>query len=116
MAQLSDAERLEVEEAIRRELPGWKLSNARPTQKKPASGVADGLSVKRVGDFEQLRKKFLGKRSGTTSGVTDSGNKSTGGQFAAPRGRVKTVLLEPVGGGTPKVADVVNGHVTIVQG
>jgi hypothetical protein len=114
MAQLTEFERRDVEEAVRRDLPGWKLSNARPTHKRPATGVADGLSVKRVGDFEQLKKKFLGRRAASGDGADRTA--SARPQPSAPQSNVRTVLVEPVNGGAPKIADVVNGHVTIVQG
>lgn len=114
MAQLTEAERRRVEAAVRRDLPGWKLSTAPVSHKKPPTSVADGLSVKRVGDLEQLRKKFLGNHSA----AQDAADKAQGqtSRASAQRAKVSTVLVEPVDGGTKKIADVVNGHVKIVQG
>lgn len=112
--QLPESELRLAEEAVRRDLPGWKLSETGVQHKKAATGVADGLSVKRVGDLEQLRKKFL------ESGMADAGVAPSVGvrafRPASAAVRVSTVLVEPVDGGNRKLADVVNGHATIVQG
>jgi hypothetical protein len=81
-----------IEEAIRRDLPGWKLATPSEVRKTPSSAAA-GLSVKRVGDLEQLRAKFLRNEE-----------------------PVQTILVESPDGRHLKVADVRNGKVSIVQG
>ena len=112
MAQLPESQRRLVEEAVQRDLPGWKVSDAQTQHKRAAAGAIDGLSVKRVGDLEQLRKKFLG---GSDSGAAEKG-RTTDTSSASTGSAVRTVVVESLDGRTKKVADVINGRATIVQG
>ena len=101
-------ERAEVDHVVRSTLPGWKLSAV--IQRKRFSTVTDGVIMKRVGDLEQLRKKYLG-----TSNTLNAQDQTLPAHDTAKR-RSRTVRVEPESGGPAKVADLVAGKVTIVQG
>lgn len=107
---LNAAERGEVEQMVRKHLPGWKLSEDQIIS-SPAS-LADGAAVKRVGDIDALRKKFLGASGGALDPLAAPSD-AAGVDIAR---RTRTVRVEPEGGGPAKVADIVDGRVTIVQG
>ena len=55
--------------------------------------------------IQALRAKFLGERDVAGGAVLADVDES-----------VRTVRIQPKGGGSPKTADIRNGKVTIVQG
>jgi len=117
---LNDLEYQNAQAAISKDLPGWKLSENQSSQssqstKKAATASPQELSVKKVGDLEQLKKKFLGKNTGTQDPENTASSSSHTHQSPS-QNSVLTVMIEPVNGGMPKVADIVNGRATIVQG
>lgn len=97
-----------LDEVIRSSLPGWKLSTSH--LEKSASLMNNGASVKPPVNLEQLRKKFLGTPNTPTASKKTMSTKES---VVIPR---RTVRIEPQVGGPSKVADMVAGKITIVQG
>ncbi|NPC56923.1 hypothetical protein [Caenimonas soli] len=106
----------EVQVALSRDLPDWKVSASQGHQDESDTAAAN--VSQRVAGIDELKKKFLGKRTfvrganlrqppadGTV--VVDAPKKKKG---------VVTVRIEPKTGGAAKVADFRNGKITIVQG
>ena len=91
----------EIKEAIERDLPGWRLSE----YKTPKRERDSNQNVRRVGDFDVLRKKYaVGQNNASVSPDPTSARVS------------KTILVQPKGGGEPKMADIIDGKIQIVQG
>jgi hypothetical protein len=95
-----------IAKAVTEQLPGWKLSRTQAVAEDAAVGAAARLTPGPT--IAELRRKFLGDAADGADSV-EAG--------AAPSAtRIKSVLIEPEDGGPAKVADFVDGKLTIVQG
>jgi len=99
-----------VKDAIKRDLPDWKLSASQGHV--DASDAAVSSVSQRVAGVNELKKKFLGKSTVARKGV----KAVSGSDNATQEKRVVTVRVVPKSGGPAKVADFRNGKMTIVQG
>lgn len=95
-----------IAKAVTEQLPGWRLSRTQ--------AVAEDVSLAAAGKLTpgptiaELRRKFLGGSSDSADSAEES--------HAPTATRIKSVLIEPEDGGPSKVADLIEGKLTIVQG
>jgi hypothetical protein len=87
---------------LKAQMPNWKVVKSAPLFE--AAGAGD-MKTDGGPSIQALRVKFLGQRDAAGGAVLADVDES-----------VRTVRIQPKGGGSPKTADIRNGKVTIVQG